>query len=201
VSSYHPLQPRRVRRARPARSAAPQLHERAGWVWEQAFPGTLEQVRRVRDAVRLLLRECSAVDDLVLVFSELSANAVAHSRSSAPGGKFTVRLRHLPCYCVQGEVEDEGSAWDGNLGVSARDTSGLFLVLKLASGCGVAPGTTGGCVVWFRRECSAGGGNLPVPLGAPGLVTAVPEAAGRLLAAPPWAGTAGSIAKEQPDDW
>jgi anti-sigma regulatory factor (Ser/Thr protein kinase) len=198
VSSYPPF---RTRAGQLTGSAAPLLSgQHAGWTWEQAFPGTPDQVRRVRDSVRPLLRGCSAVDDLVLVFSELSANAVAHSRSSRPGGKFTVRLRHLPCYCVQGEVEDQGSAWDGNPGASARDASGLFLVLKLASDCGVAPGTADSRVVWFRRECVAVGGNLTVPLSAPGLVTANPEATGLLRAAPPWAGNSDSITKEQPDE-
>ena len=197
MSSYHPL---RTRTGQLTGAAAPLLREHAAWAWEQAFPGTLEQVRRVRGAVRPLLRDCPGADDLVLIVSELSANASAHSRSSRPGGKFTVRLRHLPCYCVHGEVEDEGSTWDGNLDASARNASGLFLVLKFASACGVAPGTANGHVVWFRRECSVRSGNLTVPLGVTGLITADLEAAGRLLAAPPRAGTAASSSKEQPDD-
>jgi anti-sigma regulatory factor (Ser/Thr protein kinase) len=197
VSSYHPL---RTRIGQLTGAAAPLLREDAGWAWEQAFPGTLEQVRRVRGAVRPLLQDCPGADDLVLMVSELSANAIAHSRSSRPGGKFTVRLRHLPCYCVLGEVEDEGSAWDGDLAASARDSSGLFLVLKFASACGVSPGTANGHVVWFRREYSVCGGNPTVPLGVTGLITADLEAAGRLLTAPPQAGTAARIAKEQPDD-
>jgi anti-sigma regulatory factor (Ser/Thr protein kinase) len=197
VSSYHPL---RTRTGQLTRAAAPLLREHAAWAWEQAFPGTLEQVRHVRGAVRPLLQDCPAADDLVLMVSELSANAIAHSRSSRPGGTFTVRLRHLPCSCVHGEVEDEGSAWDGDLDTSARNASGLFLVLKFASACGVAPGTANGRVVWFRRECSVRSGNLTIPLGVTGLITADLEAAGRLLAAPPQARTAGGIAKEQPDD-
>ena len=197
MSSYHPLW---MRTGQLTGSAAPLLREHAGWAWEKAFPGTLEQVRRVRDAVRPLLQDCSGVDDLVLMVSELSANAIAHSRSSRPGGKFTVRLYHLPCYCVQGEVEDEGGAWDGNLDASARDASGLFLILKLASACGVAPGTADSRVVWFRRECFGAGGNLTVPPTVTGLITADLKAAGRLLAAPPQPENVDSIRKEQSDD-
>lgn len=197
MSSYHPL---RVRTGQLTWAVAPLLREHGGWAWERTFPGTLEQARYVRDVVRLLLQDCPGADDLVLMVSELSANASAHSRSSRPGGRFTVRLRHLPCHCVHGEAEDEGGAWNGNLDASAREASGLFLIRKLASDCGSAPGTAGSRVVWFRRECSAAGGDLTVPLGVTGLMTSDLKAAGRPLAAPPRAGNAGSITEEQLDD-
>ncbi len=55
-----------------------------------------------------------------------------------------------------GEIEDGGSIWDGDLEGSARDASGLFVVLNLASACGVA---VDGCnhVVWFRIHDPADG--------------------------------------------
>ena len=73
------------------------------------------------------------------LLSELSANAVLHSRSGRPGGEFIVRLQHAPGDCVWGEVEDAGSGkWDGDLAASARERSGLFIVTALAWACGVA---------------------------------------------------------------
>ena len=78
-------------------------------MWEQTFPGTTEQVRHVRAALRPLLRDCPVADDVVLLVSELSANAITHSASGKPGGKFTVRLQHFRGEYVWGEVEDDGS--------------------------------------------------------------------------------------------
>lgn len=125
-------------------------------VWEQTFPGAIEQAGQVRAALRPELRDCPIADEVVLLFSELSANAVAHSASGNPGGKFTVRLQHFPGQYIWGEVEDDGSDWDGKLRDSAREASGLFLVIKLASACGVDRGTNGHRVAWFRIDYTAG---------------------------------------------
>jgi hypothetical protein len=152
--------------------------DHAGWMWEQAFPGTADQVQRVRAAVRPLLDGCPAADDIVHMLSELSANAVTHSRSGEPRGTFIVRLHHCPGNWVRGEVEDEGSSWDGNLPASAGDRSGLFLVLKLASACGVVRSTASNRVVWFCTEYSVTGSNFAVSRwqpGAPGWVAVNPE--------------------------
>ena len=102
----------------------------AGLVWEQVFPGVVEQAGQVRAALRSVLAGCPVIDEVVLVASELSTNAVAHSVSGGSGGKFTVRLRHVRGRYVWGAVEDEGSGWDGCLRDSSRDASGLFLVIE-----------------------------------------------------------------------
>lgn len=86
---------------------------------------------------------------------EISASAVAHSHSGKPGGMFIVRLHHSPGECVWGEVEDEGSSWEGDLAASARDQSGLFIVMALASACGRAEGP-GRHRVWFCKQCRTG---------------------------------------------
>jgi Histidine kinase-like ATPase domain len=125
--------------------------------WERAFTGTTEQIRHVRAALRPLLADCPVADDIILLVSELSANAVAHSKSREPGGQFTVRLQHVRDEYVCGEVEDEGSDWDGNLPDSARKASGLFIVLNLASACGVTHGLRRNRVVWFRKDHPATG--------------------------------------------
>ncbi len=88
------------------------------------------------------------------LLSELSANAVVHSRSGRAGGEFIVRLQHAPHDCVWGEVEDGGSEeWGGDLAASARAQSGLFIVMALASACGVAARPRGCRAVWFCISC------------------------------------------------
>ena len=42
-----------------------------GQVWEQALPGTAEQIRHVRAALRPLLQDCPAADDIILLVSKL----------------------------------------------------------------------------------------------------------------------------------
>lgn len=127
---------------------------RGEWPWERAFPGAADQLRHVRAAARSLLDGCGAQETVVHLLSELSANAVLHSRSGWPGGEFIVRLRHAPGDCVWGEVEDAGSGkWDGDLAASAREQSGLFIVTALAWACGAAGQP--GCrrAVWFCVPC------------------------------------------------
>jgi anti-sigma regulatory factor (Ser/Thr protein kinase) len=134
-----------------------------GQMWEQAFPGVMEQAGQVRGALRSELRDCPVADETVLLLSELSANAIAHSASGNPGGEFTVRLQHFAGQYVGGEVEDEGSDWDGCLQDSARNASGLFLIVKLASAYGANRRTNGHRVVWFRLDYTAGDGRGLVP--------------------------------------
>jgi two-component sensor histidine kinase len=122
-------------------------------MWERAFPGSLSQVGHVRSAVRIVLDGCAAADDVVQILSEIAANACQHSRSGKSGGKFIVRLQHSPGACVLGEVEDGGGSWDGDLKASARDQSGLSIVLTLASACGVELRPSEHHAVWFHLPC------------------------------------------------
>jgi hypothetical protein len=57
---------------------------------------------------------------------------------------------------VLGEIADGGSDWDGDLQRSARDASGLYLVLALAAACGVSGGRHGR-TVWFRVHYPSSG--------------------------------------------
>jgi len=123
------------------------------WTWERSFPGSVIQVRQVRSAARIVLDGCSAADDVVHILSEISANACRHSRSGKPGGEFIVRLHHSPGACVLGEVEDQGGSWDGDLKASARDQSGLSIVLALASSCGMELRPGERRAVWFHLPC------------------------------------------------
>ncbi len=51
------------------------------------------------------------IDELVLLASELAANAVSHSRSGHPGGTFTVRATLYPGDYAWVEVIDQGGPW------------------------------------------------------------------------------------------
>jgi anti-sigma regulatory factor (Ser/Thr protein kinase) len=120
-------------------------------LWERPYPGTIDQVRHVRAALRQFLGDCPVADDVVQLLSELCANAIAHSDSRKRGGTFTVRVQHFPDSYVWGEVEDQGSAWDGNLSRSARHPHGLYLLERLASECGVER-IRRAHIVWFRID-------------------------------------------------
>jgi anti-sigma regulatory factor (Ser/Thr protein kinase) len=83
---------------------------------EHVYPGTVSQVRRVRANLAATACECPVADDLVLLASELAANAATHSRSGEPGGQFTVRATlHLGEY-ARVEVVDQGGPWTGRMG-------------------------------------------------------------------------------------
>ena len=53
--------------------------------WEQSYPGTADQLRHVRSAIRGFLGSCPVVDDAVYLLSELCANAVVHTDSGKDG--------------------------------------------------------------------------------------------------------------------
>jgi hypothetical protein len=125
-----------------------------GTAWEQAYPGNEGQLRYLRAEFRPLLRNCPMADDVILLMSELGGNAVRHSRSQEAGGTFTARLLDIPRQYVLGEIEDGGSDWNGDLQRSARDASGLDLLLKLSDACGVS-GDASRRVVWFRLRYPA----------------------------------------------
>jgi serine/threonine-protein kinase RsbW len=119
--------------------------------WEHAYPGTTDQVRRVRAALREYLGDCPVAADAAHLLSELSANAIVHSDSGNSGGTFTVRAHHFRNSYVWGEVEDQGSDWDGDLPRSAMHPHGLYFLQLLASAFGVEK-IGRGRVVWFRID-------------------------------------------------
>jgi anti-sigma regulatory factor (Ser/Thr protein kinase) len=119
--------------------------------WEQTYPGTASQLRHVRSALREFLGDCPVADDAVCLLSELCANAILHSDSGKTSATFTVRAQHAVHRYVRGEVEDQGSDWLGELRESATRPHGLYLLLNLASACGVERNGRVH-VVWFRLD-------------------------------------------------
>ena len=82
-----------------------------------------------------------AADDAILLISELATNACLYSASGDLGGAFTVRIERFGGH-VRVEVEDQGSAWDGDLS-KARLPHGLYLMQALSDSCGTYPGHAG----------------------------------------------------------
>ena len=113
---------------------------------ERSFPGRLDQVRKARAFTAHMLRGCQAADDAVLLISELATNACTYTASGNPGGTFTVRIQRFPGG-IRAEVEDQGSAWDGDLS-NAQPPHGLYLLQALAVSCGTYPSARG-WVAWY----------------------------------------------------
>ena len=110
------------------------------------FRGQREQAGQARAFLGAFLGGWGRVDDALLLIGELSANAIVHTGSGAPGGLFTVRAT-LAGGWLRAEVEDQGSSWNGRL-EDAECPHGLFLLRQLASRCGTRR-VRGGWVTWF----------------------------------------------------
>jgi anti-sigma regulatory factor (Ser/Thr protein kinase) len=79
--------------------------------FQRTYAGTKDRVHEVRADLAPVVKGCPFADDFVLLASELSANAVVHSRSGLPGGVFTVRAEVRPGDYGWLEVEDQGGPW------------------------------------------------------------------------------------------
>ena len=117
------------------------------------FPGRPEQVARVRHEVRRYLSgagcPAAVTDDAVLAVSELSANAILHSRSRNDFFVVAVEMRSSYIYL---QVEDRGGDWE----LKPRHGEhhhGLDLIEAFAGlGNWGVDTTAGGRVVWCRLE-------------------------------------------------
>jgi anti-sigma regulatory factor (Ser/Thr protein kinase) len=126
-------------------------------LFERAYLGEIDQPRRVRADLTTFAADCPAADDLVLLASELSANAVQHSLSGGPDGEFTVRAEIRPGNYVWLEVEDQGGEW---LAGDHDDEHGRGLAIVAAiagdGNWGVESGNMRGPhVVWARLDWPA----------------------------------------------
>ena len=122
--------------------------------WSGVFPGDLARLGGVRRWVQGLLPESGHRDDVVLVASELAANAVRHTRSGADGGRFIVEVCGAPGW-TRVVVGDQGS-----LASEPRvvEMHGLFVVQGLSRDWGIAGGRDA-CFVWadIARPADADG--------------------------------------------
>ena len=119
----------------------------------RAYPGRPEQVQRVRADLGALLNRCPLADEAILVASELAANAVTHSSSRQPGGRFIVRGVMCPGDYVRVEVEDQGDTWAGHHPRDGRP-HGLDIVQAIAGdgNWGIDGDAALGRVAWARLD-------------------------------------------------
>jgi serine/threonine-protein kinase RsbW len=116
----------------------------------RVFSGAAGQVREARRFLAGVLDGCLAGDDALLCVSELATNAVLHSRSGRPGGRFTVRTA-VRAGRVRVEVEDEGGPWRPAGAEHGQSGRGLAIVGEVASRWGRDDGDAGR-TVWFEID-------------------------------------------------
>src|SRR6202790_1025840 len=115
---------------------------------ECRLAGAAAQVGAARGFVAELLGDdWPDVHAAVLLTSELAANAVLHSASGRPGGKFTVRATVQPGDYLWVEVEDEGGPWTQTPG-DREARHGLDIVSAIADDWGKDGGPMTGWIVW-----------------------------------------------------
>src|SRR5689334_14003187 len=76
---------------RPVPAVAPNVTS-----FRRSYPGQLAHVGQARRDVAAFVTGCPVADDVILLVSELCGNAVLHSRSGGPGGRFTVCVETRP---------------------------------------------------------------------------------------------------------
>lgn len=120
--------------------------------FERDYPGTADQPGRVRADLAEMAGDCPVTEELVLLASELAANAVLHSRSGHPGRTFTVRATLYPGDYAWVEVVDQGGAWtNGERG--DENGRGLAIVAVVAGdGNWGIEGNASSRVAWFRLD-------------------------------------------------
>ena len=123
--------------------------------YQRTFHGRADQVARVRREIASHLAGCPAIDDAVLIASELAANAVIHSDSA--GEFFTVRCETPRSY-IWIEVEDLGGPWQ--LTRPDNRPHGLSIVATLAGpdNWGTETTSDGNRIVWARLDLPRPGG-------------------------------------------
>ena len=120
--------------------------------FERVYPGTVDQPRVVRANLTEIAGRSPFIDALVLLASELAANAVSHSRSGHPGGTFTVRATLYPGDYAWIEVIDQGGPWAADNDDEERGR-GLAVVAAIAGdGNWGIEGDTSARVAWFRLD-------------------------------------------------
>jgi serine/threonine-protein kinase RsbW len=127
--------------------------------WSRTFPATAGQARAARHFLAALLGGCALTDDAVACLSELASNAIIHSRSSLPGGTFTVHAELGPGG-LRVAVADDGGPWAPRStggDVAATSGRGLRIVAALADEWDITPRTTAPArTAWFvLRRCPA----------------------------------------------
>ncbi len=116
--------------------------------YQRTFHGRADQVPVVRHKVATYLAGCPVADDMVLLVSEITTNAVLHSLSA--GAWFTVRAELHDGYAWL-EVQDLGGDWHCRQPGDSDGGRGLLIVEAVAGdgnwGVEMIPD---GRIVWVR---------------------------------------------------
>jgi hypothetical protein len=116
--------------------------------WSRTFPAAASQVPKARHALATFLEGFPAASDALVCTSELVSNAILHTRSSRPGGHFTIRASLTRSH-LRVEVQDDGGPWHPQRHHDGLHGWGLVIVVALArwgvTGDGTCPRT-----VWFE---------------------------------------------------
>jgi anti-sigma regulatory factor (Ser/Thr protein kinase) len=112
------------------------------------FPGQAEEAARVRREIAAYLGNCPVTQDMILIASELAANAILHTRSR--GSTFRVRCA-LSARAARIEVEDLGGPWRQRRNPGDRPHGlGIVQALTGPGQWGTQHAGTGGRIVWAR---------------------------------------------------
>jgi anti-sigma regulatory factor (Ser/Thr protein kinase) len=118
--------------------------------FERDYRGTIDQAQHVRADLAQVVADSPISDDLVLLASELSTNAILHSRSGHPDRTFTVRVTLYPGDYAWGEVIDHGGTWTADE-VDDEHGRGLAIVAAVAGdGNWGIDGSAASRAAWFR---------------------------------------------------
>ena len=120
--------------------------------WSRAFPAKPAQIHEARGFLAGLLDDRTAADDAVLCLSEVATNAIQHSRSAGPGGRFSVRAE-LDGEWLRVEVGDQGGPWTRLIHRDGLRGRGLLILAELAASWGRAGEASTGWRVWFEMHC------------------------------------------------
>jgi len=133
--------------------------------WSRSFPAVPAEIGPARQFLAGVLDGWPTAEDAALCLSELVTNAILHSRSGHPGGRFTVRIQ-LTGGELRVEVTDGGGPWAWTAYPDEQHGRGLLIVGSLARSWGQADGGDGGRIVWYEMALPVHGG-LPARRAVP----------------------------------
>jgi anti-sigma regulatory factor (Ser/Thr protein kinase) len=115
--------------------------------YQGTFSGRAGEAARVRREITSYLQDCPVTEDIVLIASELAANAIVHSRSR--GGSFAVRCQVSPG-AARVEVEDMGGPWRPRKHDDRPHGLDIVQALTGDGGWGTQATDSGGRLTWAR---------------------------------------------------
>jgi hypothetical protein len=115
--------------------------------YQGTFGGRADEAARVRREITGYLQDCPVSGDIVLIASELAANAIVHSRSR--GGSFAVRCQVSPG-AARVEVEDTGGPWRPRKPDDRPHGLDIIQALTGDGGWGTQATDSGGRLTWAR---------------------------------------------------